>query len=234
MKWEIKNGVKRRTAALCMLGILFLSCSAALTVKAQGDARLAASEVTAERNNTAVVTVTLEGNPGIWGVKFKVDYDHSALTLQTVENGNVFEENDIVLPGSLDREQFVFVAASNKLEDITADGNMITLSFSVGENAAAGSYPITLELTQAINVAGEDVKITVTEGSITVKADDVNDTDDGGSDQPSTEAMTTSTRTGDDSNPRLWLLWIVLIVVVLAGGGICCALYMGPLSPPRM
>lgn len=220
MKREITNGVNRVTAVLCMLGILFLSCPAALTVKAQGDARLTASAVTAERKNTAAVTVTLEGNPGIWGLKFKVGYDHSALTLQTVENGNVFEENDIVLPGSLDREQFVFVAASNKLENITADGNMVILNFLVGENAAAESYPITLELTQAINVAGEDIKITVTEGSITVKTDE---TDDGESDQPAAEVMAANAEVGDDSNP---LLWIVLTVAVLAGGGICYVLYM--------
>lgn len=228
MKRRITNGVNRMTAVLCMLGILFLSCPAALTVKAQGDARLAASAVTAERKSTAAVTVTLEENPGIWGVKLKVGYDHSALTLQTVEKGNVFDEKDIALPDSLDREPFVFAAASSKLEDIAADGNVITLSFLVGEDAEAGSYPITLELTQAINVAGEDVKITVTEGSITVKADEVNntgETDDGESDQPAAEVMTTNTKTGDAGNP---LLWIVLIVAVLAiaGGGICCVLYM--------
>lgn len=228
MKRGITNGVHRMTAVLCMLGIMFLSCPAALTVRAQGDARLAASAVTAERKSTAAVTVTLEGNPGIWGLKFKVGYDHSALTLQTVEKGNVFEEKDIVLPDSLDREQFVFAAAANELEDIAADGNMITLNFLVGEDAEAGSYPITLELTQAINVAGEDVKITVTEGSITVKADEADntgETDDGGSDQPAAEVMTTNTKTGDAGNP---LLWIVLIVAVLAiaGGGICCVLYM--------
>lgn len=222
MSWKITNGVNRMTAVLYMIGILFLSFPATLTVKAQeqGDAKLAVSAVTAERKSTAEITVTLEGNPGIWGVKFKVDYDHSALTLQTVENGNIFETNDIVLPDSLDREQFVFVAASNELEDIAADGNMIVLNFLVEENAAAGSYPVTLELTQAINVAGEDVKIDVSEGSVTVIADE---TDDGESDQPETEVMTTDNGAGDDSGP---LLWIVLVVVVLVGGGTCCVLYM--------
>lgn len=229
MKWKNTNGAKRMAAVLCMLGIFFLSCPAALTVKAQGDAKLAASAVTAERNGTAVVTVTLEGNPGIWGLKFKAGYDHSALTLQTVTNGSVFEESDIALPGSLDREQFVFAAARDELEDITADGNIITLSFLVGENAAEGSYPITLELTQAINVASEDIKMTVTDGSITVNADgaddtdDTDDTNDGESDQQAAEVKTTGTKTGDDSNP---VLWIVLLVAALAGGGICCVLHM--------
>lgn len=217
MKWEITNGVKRMAALLCMLGILFLSCPAALTVIAQGDATLAASAVTAERKSTAVVTVILEGNPGIWGLKFKVDYDHSALTLQTAENGDVFEEKDIALPGSLDREQFVFAAASNKLENITADGKVITLSFLVEENTAEGSYPITLELTQAINVAGEDVKITVAEGSITVRSD-TGKTDNGGADQPTTEDEPTDAGNRNDSNPLLWIA-LIAAVLAIAGGG---------------
>ena len=226
MKRKNTDGARRMAAVLCMLSILFLSCQTALTVKAQGDAELAASAATAERNSTAVVTVTLKENPGVWGLKCKAGYDHSALTLQSVANGSVFEESDIVLPGSLDREQFVFVAARDELENITADGNIITLSFLVREDAAEGTYPITLELTQAINVASEDIKMTVTDGSITVSADDTDDTDDtdgGESDKPVTEVKTAGTKTGDDSNP---LLWIVLLAVALAGGGIFCVLHL--------
>lgn len=228
MKRKNTDGARRMAAVLCMLGILFLSCPAALTVKAQGDAELAASAVTAGRNSTAVVTVTLKENPGIWGLKCKVGYDHSALTLQSVENGSVFEEGDIVLPGSLDREQFVFAAASDKLEDIAADGNIITLSFLVAEDAAEGAYPITLELTQAINVASEDVMITVTDGSITVQADeadnDDDDDDDGGEpEKQAAEVKTTGTKTGDDSNP---VLWMAVLGAALAGGGIFCVLHM--------
>ena len=220
MKWENTNGARRMAAVLCMLSILFLSCPGALTVKAQGDAKLAASVVTAGRNSTVVVTVALEENPGIWGLKFKAGYDHSALTLQSVANGSVFEESDIVLPGSLDREQFVFVAARDELENITADGNIITLSFLVREDAAEGTYPITLELTQAINAAGEDIKMTVIDGSITINADD---TDDGEPDRQAAEVKTAGTKTGDDSNP---VLWIVILVAALAGGGIFCVLHM--------
>ncbi len=231
MKRKNTDGARRMAAVLCMFGILFLSCPGALTVKAQGDAELAASAVTAGRNSTAVVTVTLKENPGIWGLKCKAGYDHSALTLQGVANGNVFEESDIVLPGSLDREQLVFAAASNKLEDIAADGNIITLSFLVGEDAAEGTYPITLELTQAINVAGEDIKMTVTDGSITVQAEEANhadeaddDDDDGGeAEKQAAEVKTTGTKTGDDSNP---VLWMAVLMAALAGGGTCCVLHI--------
>ena len=164
MKYKNPNAVRGMMAALCMLGILFLSRSAVLAVNAEGDAKIRASAVVEESTGTATVTVALEGNPGIWGLKFKVGYDHSALTLKSVEKGDVFAESDVVLPDSLDREEFVFVAASNRLEDITADGNLATLNFLVKDGASVKSYPITLELIQAINAEGEDADITATVG----------------------------------------------------------------------
>lgn len=206
MKYKNPNGVRRMIAVLCMLGILFLLQQTALTVNAQGDAKLTVSAVTAENKSTAEVTVTLEGNPGIWGIKFKVGYDHSALTLQSVANGNVFEASDVVLPDRLDREQFVFVAASNKLEDITENGVITTLSFLVNDGAAAGAYPITLDLIQTINDAGEDagkdVSITATAGSITVKAVEAGSTGDSnksGSEEQKASQKTTGNGAGDEN-----------------------------------
>lgn len=162
MKYKTQNAVRGIMAALCMLGILFLSRPAVLAVNAEGDAMLRASAVVEE--SRATVTVALEGNPGIWGLKFKVGYDHSALTLKSVEKGDVFEKSEVVLPDSLDREEFVFVAASSRLEDITADGNLATLNFLVKDGASVKPYPVTLELIQAINAEGEDVDITATIG----------------------------------------------------------------------
>lgn len=248
MKDKNRYGIGKIPAVSCMLCVLFVSFSAVLTVNAESNAKLITAAVTAGREETAAVTFTLEGNPGIWGLKIKVNYDHSVLTLQSVTNGSIFENNDITLPSSFAREQFVFVAASNEMEDAVGDGSLVTLNFLVEKDAAAETYPITAEVTQAINFAGEDVKIDVESGSVTVNAVDK----PSGSltfekvelpkTQPAERAehaeqaeaelremeiialAVGNAKTGDAGNP---VLWIVLIVIALAGGGACCyALYI--------
>lgn len=168
MKSKSPNGIRMALAALCLLGMLSLPQSAALTVYAQGDAELTASAAVVE-GNTAKVTVTLKNNPGIWGLKFKAYYDHSALTLRSAENGNMFGGSDVTPPSSLEREAFVFVAASNSLADIARDGTVTTLVFSVKDAAAAKTYPVTLEPVQAINAAGEYIDIRAAVGEDTIQ-----------------------------------------------------------------
>lgn len=201
MKCRIINGIGKTLAVLCMtFCMLLLSFSTATTVNAQSAAKLTTSSVTAERGNTVAVTFALEENPGIWGLKYKVGYDHSALTLKSVTKGSIFEEGDVVLPDSLDREQFVFAAASKQLTDIKTNGTVVTLNFAVTNEAAAKAYPITLEVTQAINLAGEDVNIAAANGSVTV-----------------TNGTQGNPNTGDNNNP---VVWIALMLLILAGGGI--------------
>lgn len=238
MKHKNRNGIGRISAMLCMLCMLLVAFPVTLTVNAESAAKLTTSAVTTEREEVAAVTIMLEGNPGIWGLKLKVDYDHSALTLQSVTNGSIFEENDVTVPYSLAREQYVFVAASNRLEDITANGSLVTLNFLVEKDAAAGVYPITVEVTQAINCASEDVDIDVESGSVTVNVvDEPTVSPTPGETKPvvspgsavtepeeaGTALMASSTKTGDDSN---LVLWIVLAAFALAGGGACYVLHI--------
>ena len=134
---------------------------------AKNGATLTASSISTEED-AAAVTVSLKGNPGLWGIKFKVGYDHSALRLSSVENGDVFSSSEVTMPDTLDKEEFVYFASSNKLEDITANGAVATLRFKVVDFAAEGTYPITLTLTQAINVDGKEVAMDVRDGAVTV------------------------------------------------------------------
>lgn len=235
MKWKNTNGIRRIPVVLCMLCMLLVPLTVSFTVKADSDAKIIVSSTAAERGETASVTLDLEGNPGIWGLKLKVNYDHLALSLQSVTEGNIFEESDIVLPESLSREQFVFVAASNNLEDITADGTLVTLNFLVENGAAAGAYPIELEVTQAINLAGEDVKIGVEDGSVTVNVSPVSSPEpdpDSDPDEPEVvetgdDRVATGTKTGDSSN---LFFWITLTVAAMAG---ICACYAAHIQRGR-
>lgn len=184
MKSKKTNGIRKKLAVFGAFCMLLMTCVGTLTVYAQDDAKLTASAATAEQGKTAAVTFTLEGNPGIWGLKFRVGYDHSALKLASVSNGIIFSDGDVTLPETLDKEQFVYLASGSKLEDISSNGTVVTLNFTVADNAQNQAYPITLEITQAINVQGDDIAMTAQNGSVTVKAGEPDNTPAPPSDHP--------------------------------------------------
>lgn len=190
MKQNNKNSFSRILAGLCMICMVCMTYFGTMTIHAAGDAKLTASECTAERGKTVSVTLNLEGNPGIWGLKFKVGYDHSALKLTSVTNGTVFSGEEVVPPESFDKEKYVFVATADKLENVQADGEMVTLKFQVAEEAAFADYPISVEITQAITVDGKEVSIAAKGGSIKVQ---------NGSQQAK------GPKTGDNNHPALWI-----------------------------
>lgn len=150
--------------------IIFSSAFSNTSVYAKGTATLAASAVSTEKD-AASVSVSLNGNSGIWGIKFKVKYDHSALSLSSVDNGEIFSNSDVTMPDTLDKREFVYFASSNELDNITGNGVLVTLNFKAADNAAEGKYPIKLTVIQAINVDGEDVDMESRDGEVTIVYD---------------------------------------------------------------
>lgn len=145
-------------------------------IYAKSDSSLVASSVTTERNK-ASVNIDLKGNTGIWALKFKVGYDHSALKLTSAQNGKVFSDNDVTMPDSLDKDEFVFLASSNSLKNIETSDTVLTLNFKTVDYALEGKYPIKLTLVQAIDVDGNVVDMGTSDGAVTVfydtKKDDI-------------------------------------------------------------
>ena len=138
---------------------------------------IAASSKTVERGNEFSIIVDIKNNPGIWGLKFKVSYDHTALTLTSVKNGTVFDNEDTVLPSTLDKEEFVYLAYLNSLKNNTGNGTIVTLNFTVNEAAEFKPYIIGVNVTQAINVDSEDITLKANDGAVSVvKCIHVNDT----------------------------------------------------------
>lgn len=201
MKPKNKNSFRRILAGLCMLGMVCLTWSDAVPVHAAGNAKLTASASTAERGKTVSVTVGLEGNPGIWGLKFRVGYDHSALQLTSVTVGTVFSQDEVVPPESLDKERYVFVATADRMEDVQTDGGLVTLKFQVAEDADFADYPVSVEAVQAITVDGKEVGVTAEDGSVRVQAVHGPNTANPPQKDPDT---------GDSNDP---VLWIVLAAV---------------------
>lgn len=157
---------------IILLTVLMFLCIAPENnvVYAKGNEKLTASSVTT-KDDRAVVDVELKENEGIWALKFKIGYDHSALKLESVKNGDLFSDGDVTMPDKLDKEEFVFMASSNSLKNIEGDGTVATFNFKAVDYAMEGKYPIKLTLIQAIDVDGNVIEMDTADGAVTVSYD---------------------------------------------------------------
>lgn len=163
-----KTGRFKIISLFCAI-LIFAQCFVVSTLADdKNNAILMVTSATVEKGDTVFVSVNLKDNSGLWGLKFKVGYDHSILKLESVENGDVFDKEDVMLPGSLDKEEFVYLAYLNHLQNNTASGTIVTLKFTVSDKAEFKPYAITLTVEQAIDVNGEDVYLESQEGVVSV------------------------------------------------------------------
>lgn len=167
-KYLGRNRIRKVGALLCVLCVMVTLLTGTQSVYAAGGAKLTVSTQQAQPGQNVAVTVTLSDNAGVWGLRCRVGYDHSDLKLTSVVNGSIFAEKEVSYSQSLDKDPFVYVAFAEKLEDIRAEGTMVTLNFQVTDEAASGEYPITLEVTQAIDATGVEIPVVVRNGAVRV------------------------------------------------------------------
>lgn len=211
----------RLQKALAVIGLICLLLSfGAVTASAKSAAKITASSGTVERGDSVSVAFNLEGNPGIWGLKLRIQYDHSALTLQSVSAGNVFEKDEFIFSENLNKDPYVVVASGNALENKTANGTIVTLNFTVNSHAAFKEYPVTVEVAQANNVDGDKVGIGAGNGSVTVVDTAANPSESTGSTEPST-TQTVKPPEGNhpDTGDRSAAPVIVIAMAALLAGG---------------
>ena len=159
---------------IILLTVLTLLCIAPEknVAYAKGNEKLTASSATT-KDDRAAVDVELKENDGIWALKFKIGYDHSALKLESVKNGGLFSDGDVMgaVLYKLDKEEFVFMASSNSLKNIEGDGTVATFDFKAVDYASEEKYPIKLTLIQAIDVDGNVIEMDTADGAVTVSYD---------------------------------------------------------------
>ena len=167
LKRSYGKGLPKVLAVISLLCLLF-SLGAVTVSAASTTANVTVSSCTVERGTAASVAFNLEGNPGIWGIKLRIQYDHSALTLESINGGVVFEEGELTFSQDLSKDPYVVLASGTTLENKTADGAIVTLNFTVSSNAEFKSYPVTAEVSQAYSVDGNKVNVDSIDGSVTV------------------------------------------------------------------
>lgn len=149
-----------------------------ISVFADEPSQIVVSNMTAEPGmDNVIIEISLKNNPGIVSAKMTIDFDTDALTLTNVSDkgvlGNVFHSPTLQSPYNL------YWNNGSATENITANGTIATLTFTVNEYAKPGVYPIFLSYDEdnILNSDMDNVFFNTTDGSITVKkADDSNPT----------------------------------------------------------
>lgn len=177
-----QKNIRKISAVLCSICMMFMICTSTLTLYAQNTPEIKVSSGTVERGKTVDVTLELSGNTGIWGMKLKVGYNHQAMTLKEIKIGDVFAEDEVTLPDNYDKEKLVFYASADELQNIVKDGKLVTLSFEVSSEASYEDYPVTVEITQVIDVEGNDIQVATVNGKVTVQKSNGEKNDDESSD----------------------------------------------------
>ena len=148
------------TALLCLS--LFPTAGAA----GEAEAVLRVGDGGAARGETFTTAVTLSGGSGIWGGSLDVTYDSAALTLVSVEagellSGTLFQCN----PHYTDHSARVAFAASAALAEA---GTVCTLTFRVLDGAPLADTQVTLENTRLYDKNAAPCDVATVDGQAAV------------------------------------------------------------------
>lgn len=182
-----------RKALSIILGLaIMLSCVAGMqvSVAAEGTLALKVGEATIENDVVTVPVVVEEGNPGFQALGVTVGYDANVLKLEEVVKNVNFSDAQNYLPadgkltdngaiGNPEKNPITIMWSYSLVDaDITATGTIATLTFSVVNDDYVGTTDIDLTVTQAYNVAEEDLlpNTTATDGVVTFPCKHANKT----------------------------------------------------------
>ena len=140
----------KKLLAICLSVLLLCSAMPFAFVTAAEEATIVVSDVEGKAGDIVSVKISLKNNPGIQSAKMGVGYDASALEL-------VLDPEDDTLPsveyGTFHMAGYSFGPVTNNpfvvnwcytLGKNYSDEDLITLKFKVKDDAASGTYPLTL------------------------------------------------------------------------------------------
>ena len=137
-------------------------------------AAITVSNAKGDAGETVDVVLSISDNTGITAMQLNVDYDNEYLTLKSVTNGEIFDDEAVQYDVEhLSEKPYVLTwGADIAEENITSNGTLVTLSFEISENAPNGKLPITVTYDNndaaIYNIDNETVDFVVNNGSVNV------------------------------------------------------------------
>jgi len=133
-----------------------------------GDApAVSADSVTALAGQTVQVALRVQNNPGIVALRANVSYDSSVLILTNIEGADFAD----AAFSPLESNPITVNWVDSIHPDVTEDGVLALLTFTVAEGARAGSYPLTVSIPDpddVFNYEMETVAMDAVSGGVSV------------------------------------------------------------------
>ena len=160
----------KKALSIILGAAIMLSClfGMQVSVAAEGTTLDVAVGEATVADGVVTVPVEVKNNPGFQALTVTVAYDNTVLTLtNAVKNTKIFTAEDSAVFGPTDANPFKMMwAYALTTENVTATGTIATLTFNVVEGATAESTDITLNVSEAWDVAKDDVVATATAGTV--------------------------------------------------------------------
>lgn len=129
---------------------------------------LQVSDAAAKAGDEITVTVDIAHNPGLLGTKMTLSYDENVMTLTNATNGSALSGLNYMKPSRLKSGcNFLWYGSA---PSAAQDGTVLTLTFTVAEDAPAGSYSVDLVCLESDTFDGqnEPLAMDVRCGTVTV------------------------------------------------------------------
>lgn len=114
-------------------------------------------DVSGYPGSTIKVPVMIEQNPGFSGFTFAINYDKTAMTLMNISKGEVLKISE---SASFTKNVNDGIITWSDIEDLTADGVLLELTFAISNSAEPGNYEICLALRddREVNFANQNAR----------------------------------------------------------------------------
>lgn len=140
-----------------------------------GTLRLTGGDVKTMAGKTFGITLSLDNldsSTGIWGLMTELDYkDGSPFEMIGYSAGSAFPREGFTMHNDWSDDPYSFVVSNTTQTNITSEEDVITFWYRVKDNAAAGHYPVTVTLSDAVNAAGEKIPSQTAEIDVWVATD---------------------------------------------------------------
>ena len=139
------------------------------TEEGTGIPKIKAVGTTALPGGTAKVDIVIENNPGVAMVGFNLNYN-SALELQSMKNGSIFDGNDVIA-GNINKKPYVFTCVNGNTNKNT-DGVLVSAIFKVEDDCEPGDYGIYLSQFEIYDINEHKIDFFAANAAVNVSTGD--------------------------------------------------------------